>query len=338
MTKALIFGVNGQDGSYLAELLLEKGYEVVGWAPANIPITFENIYHILDRINLLRGDITSQESISESIHTYHPNEIYNLASPSSPAASWESAVSVGDIAGLGVARLLEAIRTGCPQAHFYQASSSELFGNPFESPQNERTPFQPTSPYGVAKLYAHWLTAIYRQRYSLYAVSGILYNHESPRRGFDFVSRKITRGASKIKLGLAQQLILGNLEARRDWGYAPDYVQAMWLMLQQDQPADFVIGTGKTHTVRELCECAFGYLDLDYREYIIQDQRLFQAEQGKDRVADGTRARELLHWEPRISFEEFVREMVDTDMDQLTTEFSESNPSPFGRSQEEGKT
>jgi GDPmannose 4,6-dehydratase len=319
MKRALILGVNGQDGSYLAELLLDKGYDVIGWIPANIPVTFDNITSIRERITLIKGDITNKDSIFECIHTYRPNEVFNLASPSSPTASWEAVESVGDITGLGVARLLEAIRLEIPTARFYQASSSEIFGNPLESPQDETTPFRPTTPYGVAKLYAHWLTTIYRQHYKLYSVSGILYNHESPRRGENFVSRKITRGAAQIKLGMANQLVLGNLHASRDWGYAPDYVRAMWLMLQQDQPDDFVIGTGCTHTVQQLCECAFGYLDLDYKDYVVQDKRFYLVEDGKMRIADCKHAREILHWEPRVTFEQLVIEMVEDDIKQLQT-------------------
>ena len=312
--KALILGVDGQDGSFLTELLLEKGYQVFGWIPSSIPVKFDNIQHLLPLISLSQGNFSDQASLEATLEQVQPDEIYNLASPSSPAASWDSTVYVGDIAGLGVARLLEAIRTVAPRAKFYQASTSELFGNPPESPQNEETPFRPRNPYGISKLYAHWLTVRYREQFGLFTVSGILYNHESPRRGLEFVTRKITHTAAQIKLGMARGIRLGNLEARRDWGYAINYVKAMWQMLQQEHPEDYVIGTGVTHSVREFCQLAFAHLDLDYRDYIYQDPDLFRPEENHELVADYSKAAEKLNWHPEISFDQLVRIMVDADL------------------------
>ena len=312
--KALILGVDGQDGSFLTELLLEKGYQVFGWIPSSIPVKFDNIQHLLPLISLSQGNFSDQASLEATLEQVQPDEIYNLASPSSPAASWDSTVYVGDIAGLGVARLLEAIRTVSPRAKFYQASTSELFGNPPESPQNEETPFRPRNPYGISKLYAHWLTVRYREQFGLFTVSGILYNHESPRRGLEFVTRKITHTAAQIKLGMARGIRLGNLEARRDWGYAINYVKAMWQMLQQEHPEDYVIGTGVTHSVREFCQLAFAHLDLDYRDYIYQDPDLFRPEENHELVADYSKAAEKLNWHPEISFDQLVRIMVDADL------------------------
>ncbi len=317
MVKALILGINGQDGSYLGELLLERGVEVVGWIPSSIPVNLENIQHIIKRIQLVEGSLSDQEAINACIEEHRPDEIYNLASPSSPAASWDSTVEVGDIAGLGVARLLEAIRVVHPAAHYYQASSSELFGNPVDVPQNETTPFQPRNPYGIAKLYAHWLTVRYRQEYGLYGVSGILFNHESPRRGLQFVTRKITHTAAKIKLGLESELHLGNLDARRDWGFARDYTEAMWLMMQQEAAGDFVIGTAETHSVREFCELAFGFLDLDYRDYVVQDPQFYRPLEKRQLIADYSKASKKLGWHPKMKFEELVKLMVDADLDTL---------------------
>lgn len=322
MSRALIVGVNGQDGSYLAELLLEKGYEVVGWVPAAAPVSYENIEHLIEgdqanaRFRIVEGDLSDQSSLMGTLEETHPDEIYNLASPSFPAGSWYAPVQVGDIAGLGVTRLLESMRRITPQARFYQASSSEIFGAPDQAPQNENTPFQPRNPYGIAKLYAHWTVVRYRERYDLHACCGILYNHESPRRGVEFVTRKIAQGAARIKLGLQKDLRLGDLEARRDWGFAGDHVHAMWAMLQH-QPDDFVIGTGETHSVRQFCELAFGCLDLDYRAYVVQDPALMRPPETCQLVADPSKARRLLGWRPSLSFEGLVRMMVKADIERL---------------------
>jgi GDPmannose 4,6-dehydratase len=315
--KALVLGINGQDGSYLGELLLERGVEVVGWIPSSIPVSLEDIQHIIKRIQIVEGSLSDQEAINACIEEHRPDEIYNLASPSSPVASWDSTVEVGDMPGLGVARLLEAIRVIRPAAHFYQASSSELFGNPVDVPQNETTPFRPRNPYGIAKLYAHWLTVRYRQKYGLFAVSGILFNHESPRRGVQFVTRKITHTAAKIKLGLESELRLGNLDARRDWGFARDYTEAMWLMMHQEAAGDFVIGTAETHSVREFCELAFGFLDLDYRDYVVQDPQFYRHLETRQLVADYSKAFKKLGWHPNLKFEELVKLMVDADLTTL---------------------
>jgi len=317
LVKALVLGINGQDGSYLGELLLERGVEVIGWIPSSIPVSLEGIQHIIKRIQLVEGSLSDQEDINGCIEEHRPDEIYNLASPSSPATSWVSTVEVGDIAGLGVARLLEAIRVIRPAAHFYQASSSELFGNPIDVPQNEKTPFRPKNPYGIAKLFAHWLTVRYRQEYGLFAVSGILFNHESPRRGLQFVTRKITHTAAKIKLGLESELRLGNLDARRDWGFARDYTEAMWLMMQQEAAGDFVIGAAETHSVREFCELAFGFLDLDYRDYVVQDPQFYRHLETRQLVADYSKAFKKLGWHPNLKFEELVKLMVDADLTTL---------------------
>jgi GDPmannose 4,6-dehydratase len=319
MKTALIFGVDGQDGSYLAEFLLRRDYQVVGWAPESVPISLGNIRHLLDKITLVQGSLLDQPALIDLMDAHRPDEVYNLAAPSFPATSWHTPVEVGDIAALGAARLLEAVRLVNPKAHFYQASTSELFGNPAEVPQNERTPFRPRNPYGVAKLYAHWMTLNYRQHYNLYAVAGILFNHESPRRGLAFVTRKITHEAARIKLGLSDELHLGDLEARRDWGYAGDYIQAMWLMLQQETPAECVIGTGQTHSVREFCELTFACLGLDYHDYVVQDPTLMRPAEQAQLVADPTRARRVLGWEPTTSFEELVRLMVEADLKLLSS-------------------
>jgi GDPmannose 4,6-dehydratase len=319
MPKALIIGVDGQDGSYLAELLLEKGYQVAGWVPTAVPVSYENIAHLLSgdlhppRLAIVEGDLSDQASLVSSLEETCPDEIYNLAAPSFPAGSWTAPVQVGDIAGLGVTRLLEAMRQVVPQARFYEASSSELFGAPSETPQNELTPFRPRNPYGIAKLYAHWTTVRYRERYGLYACCGILYNHESPRRGVQFVTRKISQTAARIKTGLSTELRLGDLEACRDWGFAGDYVQAMWAMLQ-DTAAEYVIGAGQTHSVRQFCELAFACLDLDYREYVVQDPHLLRQPEPVQLVADPAKARRELGWQPSLSFEELVRMMVYSDL------------------------
>jgi GDPmannose 4,6-dehydratase len=315
MKTSLIFGVDGQVGSYLADLLLEKDYQVVGWVPDTVPVSYDNIQHILDRITLVSGDLGDQGSVMRVMADVMPDEVYNMAAPSFPAGSWGETVLVGDIAGLGVARILEAMRLIKPEAHFYQASTSELFGEPVEEPQNELTPFHPRNPYGIAKLYAHWNTVRYREHYGMYTVAGIMYNTESPRRGVNFVTRKIARGAARIKKGLAHDLHLGSLSARRDWGYAGDYVQAMWLMLQGDQPQDYVIGSGVAHSVEDFCKLAFAALDLDYREYVVQDPRFIRPPESAQLVADPSKAHRELGWQPATSFEELVRMMVEAEME-----------------------
>lgn len=317
MPRALILGVDGQDGSYLADLLLEQGYQVTGWVPAALPIKHENLQHLQGRIDLQVGDLSHLRSLEQTIASTRPDEIYNLAAPSYPAASWDDPLGVGDSAGLGAARLLEAIRLVSPTARYYQASTSELFGNPVEVPQNESTPFHPRNPYGIAKLYAHWTTVRYRERYGLYACCGILFNHESPRRGQGFVTRKVSLGAARIKLGLQPDLHLGDLEARRDWGFAGDYVAAMQRMLHQPTADDYVIGSGETHSVRELCELAFACLDLDYRDYVRQDPELTRPHEAAQLVADPSKARRRLGWEPQVSFPELVRMMVQADYNDL---------------------
>lgn len=311
---ALILGVDGQDGSYLAEFLLDKNYVVVGWIPSTISVKLDNIQHILDRIELTKGNLLDQESLEQCISQYYPDEIYNLASPSSPSASWSSPVIVGEVAGLGVARLLKAVRKIRPDARFYQASTSELFGEPTVSPQNEAIPFHPRNPYGVAKLYAHYMVMNYRAEHHIFAVNGILYNHESPRRGLEFVTRKITYTAARIKLGLETKLPLGNLDARRDWGFAGDYVEAMWLMLQLDAPQDFVIGSGESHSVRDFCAIAFEHLGLDYREYVLEDKNFFRPSEQVQLVADPSKAGVILGWWPKTPFKDLVIKMVDADM------------------------
>jgi GDPmannose 4,6-dehydratase len=315
--RALIFGVDGQDGSYLAELLLARGYQVVGWIPEQVPVSEKNLVGLLERIQLIRGDLGSQDSISSCLEESRPDEIYNLAAPSFPAGSWDDTVMVGDIAALGVARILDAIRQVVPRSRFYQASSSEIFGAPIESPQKETTPFHPRNPYGIAKLYAHWITVRYREYFGLFATSGILYNHESPRRGLQFVTRKISRRAAEIKLGLAENLHLGDLDARRDWGYAGDYVEAMWRILQSPKPDTYVIGTGITHSVRDFCELAFGCMGLDYRQYVIQDPAFVRPAEQAQLVADFGKARQELNWSPDISFNDLVQMMVLADYQAL---------------------
>ena len=318
MTRALILGVDGQDGSYLAELLLSKGNEVIGWMPSDVPVSKNNILHIIDDLSLVNGSLKDIDSLRECLNVYRPDEIYNFASPSSPNASWNSSIEVSDVSGLGVVRLLELIRSMNGGIRFYQASSSELFGEPVEEPQNEDTTFNPRNPYGIAKLFAHWMTVRYREEYGLYSVSGILYNHESPRRGLNFVTRKITNTAVKIKLGLESELKLGNLEARRDWGYAKDYMEAIWLMMHQDLPDDFVIGSGETHSVREFCELAFGELSLDYREFVKIDKRLYRPSEAKQLVANINKAKQHLNWRPNIDFPALVKLMVKAELEFVT--------------------
>ena len=311
---ALITGITGQDGSYLAELLLEKGYRVVGIVRRSSTTPYERIAHLIDRIELVSADLLDQTSLTDAVHATNPDEIYNLAAQSFVQTSWNQPVLTGEFTALGVTRMLEAMRKAAPNARFYQASSSEQFGKVVETPQRESTPFYPRSPYGVAKLYGHWITVNYRESFNLFAVSGILFNHESPRRGLEFVTRKISDAAARIKLGMQNELRLGNLDARRDWGYAGDYVDAMWRMLQQDTPEDYVIGTGKTYSVRQFCEHAFGALDLDYRQYVVQDERFFRPAEVDLLVSDPTRAREELGWTPKVDFAALVQMMVQADL------------------------
>ena len=317
MPTALITGVTGQDGSYLADFLLEKGYKVVGMVRRSSTITFERIQHIQDDITIEQGDLHDQSSLVDLLERYQPDEIYNLAAQSFVPTSWNQPVLTGEVTALGVTRLLEAMRLVTPKARFYQASSSEMFGKVVEVPQCETTPFYPRSPYGVAKVYGHWITVNYRESYNLFAVSGILFNHESPRRGIEFVTHKITHGVARIKLGLANELRLGNLDARRDWGYAGDYVRAMWMMLQREELDDFVIGTGKTHAVREFCEIAFGYAGLDYKDYVVQDPRFYRPAEVDLLVADPSKANEKLGWTPSVDFEGLIKMMVDGDLKAL---------------------
>ena len=319
MPTALITGVTGQDGSYLAELLLAKGYKVIGVARRSSTVTYERIDHLLDDIIVEQGDLTDQGSLLGLLEEYEPTEIYNLAAQSFVPTSWNQPALTGDITALGVTRILEAIRFVNSKIRFYQASSSEMFGKVVEVPQNEMTPFYPRSPYGVAKVYGHWITVNYRESFNIFATSGILFNHESPRRGLEFVTRKVTDGASRIKLGLAKELRLGNLESRRDWGFAGDYVEAMWMMLQQDAPDNFVIGTGKTYSVRELCEVAFGHVGLDYNEFVIQDERYYRPAEVDLLISDPSKARSVLGWEPAVDFKELVTMMVDADMERLSS-------------------
>ena len=313
--RALITGITGQDGSYLAEYLLQKGYEVHGLIRRSSTVNFERIRHIQERINLLSGDLLDQNSLMFAIQEARPHEVYNLGAQSFVPASWAQPLLTGEITALGVARLLEAIRSTDPGIRFYQASTSELFGKVRESPQTETTPFYPRSPYGVSKVYGHWITINYRESYDMYACAGILFNHESPRRGLEFVSRKITHGVARIKLGQAGELPLGNLDARRDWGYAGDFVRAMWMMLQQDRPDDFVIATGRDRTIREFCEAAFGCVGLDWERYVRVDERFLRPAEVEVLRGDPSKARRILGWEPEVSFEEMVAMMVERDME-----------------------
>ncbi len=312
--RALITGVTGQDGSYLAEFLLEQGYEVIGMVRRSSTVNFERIKHIQERLILASGDLLDHASLIDIIETYRPQEVYNLAAQSFVQTSWSQAVFTGEVTALGVTRLLDAIRLVDPEIRFYQASTSEMFGRVREVPQNENTPFYPRSPYGVAKVYGHWITVNYRESYNMFTVSGISFNHESPRRGHEFVTRKIARAAARIKLGLEKELRLGNLEAQRDWGYAPDYVRGMWLSLQHDTPQDYVFATGRTHTVRRFCELAFQVVGLDYRDYVIQDERLMRPADVDLLVGDPRKAKEVLGWEATTSFEELVRIMVEAEL------------------------
>ncbi len=319
MPRALITGVTGQDGSYLAELLLEKGYDVVGMVRRTSHHSYERIEHLLDRIEVVAADLLDQHSLTVVLQETRPDEVYNLAAQSYVPTSWTQPVLTGEFTALGVTRILEAIRLVHPTARFYQASSSEMFGKVTKTPQREDTPFYPRSPYGVAKVYGHWITVNYRESYGLYAVSGILFNHESPRRGIEFVTRKVTDGAARIKLGLARELRLGNLEARRDWGFAGDYVDAMWRMLQQEKPQDYVIGSGETHSVRELVDLAFAHVGLDYRQYVVSDPKYYRPAEVDVLLADPSKARRELGWSPKVGFTELVGMMVDADLERLSS-------------------
>ena len=318
MPRALITGVTGQDGSYLAEFLLERGYEVVGMVRRTSHHSYERIDHLLDRIEIVAADLLDQHSLTVVLQDVRPDEVYNLAAQSFVPTSWSQPVLTGEFTALGVTRILEAIRLVHPKARFYQASSSEMFGKVTETPQRESTPFYPRSPYGVAKVYGHWITVNYRESYDLFAVSGILFNHESPRRGIEFVTRKVTDGVARIKLGLAKDLHLGNLDARRDWGFAGDYVEAMWLMLQQPEPRDFVVGTGETHSVRELVDIAFRHVGLQYQQHVVSDPRFYRPAEVELLLADPSKARRELGWQPKVSFERLVTMMVDADLARLS--------------------
>jgi GDPmannose 4,6-dehydratase len=315
--KVLVTGVTGQDGSYLAEFLLERDYEVIGMVRRTSTVNFDRIRHLQDDIELVYGDLLDQVSLIDILREYEPDEVYNLAAQSFVPTSWKQPVFTAEASALGVTRMLEAIRTVNPNIKFYQASSSEMFGKVVEVPQNEKTRFYPRSPYGVAKVYGHYITVNYRESYGVFACSGILFNHGSPRRGLEFVERKVAHGAVRIKLGLAEELRLGNLDAERDWGYAGDYVEAMWMMLQQPEPDDYVVGTGVTHSVRELCQVAFGYLGLNWEDYVVSDPKFLRPAEVDQLVADPRKARKVLGWEPKASFEELVHMMVDADMEAL---------------------
>ena len=315
MTKtALITGITGQDGSYLAELLLDEGYQVVGMVRRSSTVTFERIAHLQDRIATVQGDLLDQASLIDLLRTHRPDEVYNLAAQSFVQTSFGQPVLTGDVTALGVTRLLDAIRIVDPGIRFYQASSSEMFGKVVEVPQRETTPFYPRSPYGVAKLYGHWITVNYRESYDLHASSGILFNHESPRRGLEFVTRKITNAVAKIKLGRERELRLGNLDAKRDWGFAGDYVRAMYLMLQQDSPDDFVVATGETYSVREFCEIAFGHVGLNWEDHVVVDEAFYRPAEVDLLVGDPTKAHDVLGWKPEVGFQDLVTMMVDADL------------------------
>jgi GDPmannose 4,6-dehydratase len=313
LKKAMITGITGQDGSYLAEFLLEKGYEVYGIVRRSSTTNYERINHIQDKLKLLPGDLLDQNSLIEALRISEPDEVYNLGAQSFVPTSWNQPVLTGEFTALGVTRMLEAIRTINQKIRFYQASSSEMFGKIRETPQNERTPFYPRSPYGVAKVYGHWITVNYRESYLMFCCSGILFNHESPRRGLEFVSRKITHAAAKIKLGLQRELRMGNLDARRDWGFAGDYVKAMWLMLQQDKPEDYVIATGISHSVRDLVKVAFDHLELDWGKYVVSDSKMLRPAEVDYLLGDPRKAIAELGWQPKVTFKELIKMMVDYD-------------------------
>ena len=315
--RALITGITGQDGSYLAEFLLEQGYEVIGMVRRSSTVNFERIQHIQERLTLVSGDLIDQISLIDILRQHRPTEVYNLAAQSFVPVSWNQPVLTGDVTGLGVTRVLDAIRIVDPDIRFYQASSSEVFGKVQQVPQNELTPFYPRSPYGVAKVYGHFLTVNYRESYNMFACSGILFNHVSPRHGLEFAPRKIANGAARIKAGLQKELKLGNLAAQRDWGYTPDYVRGMWLMLQQAQPDDYVLATGRTQTVAHFCELAFGQLGLDYHDYVVADDKFFRPAEVDLLVGDPSKARERLGWQTQTSFEELVHLMVEAEVTAL---------------------
>ena len=327
MPKAMITGITGQDGSYLADFLLEQGYEVIGVVRRSSTVNFDRIEHIQDKISIVQGDLLDQVSLIHLLQEHRPDEVYNLAAQSFVPTSFSQPALTGEVTALGVTRMLDAIRIVDKSIRFYQASSSEMFGKVREVPQNENTPFHPRSPYGVAKVYGHWITVNYRESYGLFACSGILFNHESPRRGLEFLPRKVAHGVARIKLGLANELRLGNLEARRDWGYAPDYVRGMWLMLQQDEPDDYVLATGETHTVREFVEIAFDHVGLNWEDYVVIDPKYYRPAEVDLLVGDPSKAREKLGWEHSVSFEELVRLMVDADLERLKG-VEELHPSP----------
>lgn len=314
MTTALITGITGQDGSYLAELLLEKGYRVVGTVRRSSTTPYERIAHLVDRVEIVSADLLDQTSLTDVVGACEPDEVYNLAAQSFVQTSWSQPVLTGEFTALGVTRILEAVKKAAPKARFYQASSSEMFGKVVETPQRETTPFYPRSPYGVAKVYGHWITVNYRESFGLYAVSGILFNHESPRRGLEFVTRKVTDAVARIKLGKATEVRLGNLDARRDWGFAGDYVDAMWRMLQPDEPDDYVVGTGRSYAVRDLCEIAFAHVGLDYREFVKLDPRFMRPAEVDLLVADPTKVITKLGWTPKVDFASLVNMMVDADL------------------------
>ena len=319
--KALITGVTGQDGSYLADFLLEKGYEVYGMVRRSSMEKFDRIEHIKDRIKIRQADLLDQYSISKIIAEVQPDEVYNLAAMSFVPTSWDQPVLTAEFTAIGVTRMLEAIRAVNPRIRFYQASSSEMFGMVKEIPQTELTSFHPRSPYGVAKVYGHWITVNYRESYNIFGVSGILFNHESPRRGIEFVTRKVTYNAAKIKLGLSKELRLGNLEAKRDWGYALDYVEAMWLMLQQDKPDDFVIASGETHSVQELVEIAFSHVGLDYKDFVVLDKTFIRPAEVDLLRGDYSKAKKILGWQPKVNFAELVKMMIDSDLALLKKDY-----------------
>jgi GDPmannose 4,6-dehydratase len=320
MPTALITGITGQDGSHLADFLLSQSYRVVGMVRRSSTVNFQRIEHIQDQVELVPGDLLDQMSMVDALRGYQPDEVYNLAAQSFVPTSWKQPVFTGEATALGVTRILEAIRIVDPSIRFYQASSSEMFGKVRETPQNENTPFYPRSPYGVAKVYGHWITVNYRESYSLFACSGILFNHEGPRRGLEFLPRKVSYGVAKIALGLAEDLHLGNLDSRRDWGYAGDYVRAMWMMLQQDHPDDYVVGTGETHSVRELCQAAFSHVDLDWEEFVVVDPKFYRPAEVDLLISDPSKAKRVLGWEPEVDFQSLVEMMVDADLELLRKE------------------
>ncbi len=319
--KALITGVTGQDGSYLAEYLLEQGYQVIGMVRRTSTINFERIANIQDKITIVQGDLLDQVSLIDIIREHRPTEVYNLAAQSFIPTSFKQPVLTGEFTALGVTRMLEAIRLVDPEIRFYQASSSEMFGKVVEIPQRETTPFHPRSPYGVAKVYGHWITVNYRESYDLFAVSGILFNHESPRRGLEFVTHKVTYNAAKIALGLADKLPMGNLDSQRDWGWAPDYVRMMHLMLQQNQPEDYVVATGRTHSIRRLCEVAFACVDLDWQRYVYVDEAFLRPADVDLLIGDASKAKQKLGWQPSITFEEMIQKMVEADLAALKKQY-----------------